>query len=143
MKALLAKYRAMPEKVRMVVTAIFGASLGLITYEIIYYLQPFEPRATISWVVSFTLGVARQHALHRWLTFNERASPYWRSLRRAYVMYSGSMVVGAVLDWVLVEQFGVHHRLAWFCCLMTTATISLVFLKHFVFHEDTPQETHP
>lgn len=141
MRRLLELYRSMPEKVRMGVTAVIGALIGLLTYEIIYFLMPLEPRATISWTLSFIVGVARQHALHRWLTFAERASSYWKSLRRAYVMYSGSLVVGAVLDWVLVEQFGVNHRLAWFCCLMTTATISLVFLKHFVFHEDATMES--
>jgi putative flippase GtrA len=143
----LARYRAMPETLRMVCTAVIGALIGLLTYEIIYWCigwsAALEPRATISWTLAFTLGVARQHGLHRWLTFSEQGSPYWPSLRRAYAMYSGSMVFGAALDWGLTEQLGVHHRLAWFFCLISTATISLVFLKRFVFVAAEPEPAAP
>lgn len=120
----MARYHALPEKVRMVLTAILGALTGLVTYEILYALNPFEPRATSSWTVSFLIGVVRQHELHRRLTFSHDG-PYWASLRRAYVMYSGSLLFGTGLNGLLTEVFGVHHRLAWFCCLMSTATISL------------------
>jgi putative flippase GtrA len=132
---LLERYRGMPLKLRMAATAALGASLGLVIYEIIYAIVWFEPRATVSWTLGFVIGVGRQHALHRALTFGGQATPYWRSLRRAYVMYSGSMLFGAGLDWVLVERLGVHHRLAWLACLASTATISLVFLQRFVFAE--------
>jgi len=133
--SLLQRYRAMPEKVRMLSTAIIAALIGLLTYEVIYYFVRAEPRATISWVSAFLIGVARQHGLHRVLTFSERESPDWRSLRRAYLMYSSSMLFGAGPDWVLVERVHVHHRLAWFICLLSTASISLLFLKRFVFVE--------
>jgi putative flippase GtrA len=129
---LVRLYQKMPEKVRMVTTAVIGALLGLITYEIIYALNPFIPRAPTSWALAFAIGIARQHALHRWLTFTHR-TPYWQSLGRAYVMYSGSAVVGTLLDWMLTQWLGVNHRVAWLVCLMTTATISLVFLKRYVF----------
>jgi putative flippase GtrA len=129
---LVRLYQKMPEKVRMVTTAVIGALLGLITYEIIYALNPFTPRAPTSWALAFAIGIARQHALHRWLTFTHR-TPYWQSLGRAYVMYSGSAAVGTLLDWVLTQWLGINHRVAWLVCLMTTATISLVFLKRYVF----------
>lgn len=132
---LLEKYRSMPEKVRLGCTAVLGAAVGLLTYELIYFAMPLQPRATISWILAFLLGVARQHGLHRWLTFSDRASPYWSSLSRAYVMYSGAFVAGAALDWILTEQVGMHHRLAWACCLLTTMTISLGFLRSYVFAE--------
>lgn len=128
----LGRYHALPEKVRMVLTAILGALTGLVTYEILYALNPFEPRATTAWTASFLLGIARQHWLHRVLTFTHH-SPYWPSLGRAYVMYTGSLCWGIGLNWVLTQQLGVNHQLAWFCCLMSTAGISLIFLKRFVF----------
>jgi hypothetical protein len=60
-----------------------SASLATVgTYEIIYWFNPFEPRATTSWAVSFLIGVTRQHGLHRMLTFTHQ-SPYWPSLGRA------------------------------------------------------------
>lgn len=139
--SVLDRYRGMPEKARMVCTAILGAGVGLLTYELIYLVMPLTPRATISWIVAFIVGVARQHGLHRWLTFSERENSYWPSLGRAYLMYSAALVVGAVLDWVLTEEVGMHHRLAWLCCLLTTATISLVFLRKFVFADDGPTQS--
>ncbi len=136
--SLLARYRAMPEKARLGSTAVIGAFIGLLTYELVYFFMPLAPRATLSWIAAFIVGVARQHGLHRWLTYSERDSPYWVSLGRAYVMYSGALVIGASLDWTLTEKVGMHHRLAWVCCLVTTATISLFFLKRFVFVEKRP-----
>jgi len=122
----------MPEKVRMLVTAVIGAVIGLITYEIIYALNPIQPRATTSWALAFCIGIARQHALHRWLTFTHE-SPYWPSLGRAYVMYSGSAAAGTLLNWGLTAGLGINHRIAWVICLFTTAAISLIFLKRYVF----------
>ena len=116
----------------MLVTAIVGAIIGLITYEIIYALNPLQPRATTSWALSFSIGIARQHALHRYLTFTHH-SPYWPSLGRAYLMYSGSATVGTLLNWGLTAGLGVNHRIAWIICLFTTACISLIFLKRYVF----------
>jgi len=119
-------------------TAALGALVGLLTYEIVYALNPLEPRAPSSWLIAFTIGVTRQYSLHRWLTFDERP-PYWPSLGRAYVMYSGSALVGTLLDWLLTGPIGLHHRLAWVICLLTTAAISLVFLKRYVFAEGRPR----
>jgi putative flippase GtrA len=122
----------MPERARMVCTALIGAAIGWLSYEIVYFLNPFEPRAPLSWVIAYTIGIARQHGLHRWLTFSSRAS-YWPSLGRAYLMYAGTAVAGTLLNGLLTGMFGLHHRLAWLLCLFTTALLSLVFLKRFVF----------
>jgi putative flippase GtrA len=111
----------MPEKARMLVTAVIGAIIGLITYEIIYALNPLQPRATTSWALAFGIGIARQHALHRWLTFTHD-SPY-----------SGSAAAGTLPNWALTAGLGVNHRIAWVICLFTTAAISLIFLKRYVF----------
>lgn len=129
---LVRLYHGMPEKARMLVTAVIGAIIGLITYEIIYALNPLQPRATTSWALAFGIGIARQHALHRWLTFTHD-SPYWPSLGRAYVMYSGSAAAGTLLNWGLTAGLGVNHHIAWVICLFTTAAISLIFLKRYVF----------
>jgi len=116
----------------MVVVAILGALTGFITYEIIYFLNPFEPKASSSWLVASVVNIARQHGLHRWLTFTHKVN-YWRSLLRAYVMYSGSILISVALNWFLVEELLINHRLAWACCLFITALISFFFLKRYVF----------
>jgi len=129
---MIRRYRAFPEPVRIVSTAFIGAALGYATYQIIYALNPLQERATTSWLLAFILNIARQHALHRSLTF-EHSGPYWPSLGRAYVMYSGSAAATTALNWRLTTIGGLNHNAAWAICMGLTATISLAFLKRFVF----------
>jgi putative flippase GtrA len=140
----LQRYHAMPESFRIVGTALIGSAIGYITYLVVYLLNPIEPRATTSWLIAFLVNVSRQHALHRLLTFGH-AGPYWPSLARAYVMYSGTALVTTALNWYLTVHHGVNHNLAWLACLALTGLISIVFLKRFVFggasRADGPRET--
>jgi putative flippase GtrA len=133
----------MSERARLIIVAIVGAAIGWLTYELVYFLNPLaaELRPTTSWLVAFTVGVARQHALHRRFTFASEA-PYWASLGRAYRHYAGVAAIGSVLDYTLTT-LGVPHRLAWLACLAVTATFGVVFLRSNVFaakHE--PHEPH-
>ncbi len=130
--AILQRYRALPERVRIVGTAFIGALVGYVTYLVIYAFNPLQPRATTSWLLAFLVNVSRQHALHRWLTF-ANPGPYWPSLARAYVMYSATAVATTTLNWYLVVHLEWNHHLAWLACLGLTGLISLAFLKRFVF----------
>ena len=130
------KYKSLSEFKRMVLTAIIGAVLGLITYEVIYFINPIIPKATSSWFIAFVIGVVRQHGLHRWLTFDEKP-PYLSSLLKAYIMYSGSLIMSTSLNWFLVESIYLNHRLAWLICISMNAVVSLFFLKKFVFSSKT------
>jgi hypothetical protein len=130
--SLVKRYRALPEIVRMVTTALIGATIGFITYRVIYALNPLHLRATSSWLMAFMVNVMRQHGLHRVLTF-KNPGPYWPTLRRAYVMYSGSAVATTVLNWYLTEKWGWDHNAAWLACTSLTGAISTVFLKRYVF----------
>jgi len=118
----------------MAFIACFGALLGLITYEIIYYFNPFSPKATLSWGLAFVIGTARQHALHRRFTFLFKTH-YWESLYRAYVLDFGVLFLSSLLNWFLTEIIHVNHRIAWGCCLLLTAFMGLLFLKPYVFKE--------
>ncbi len=135
-EASRAAWFGLPENLRMLMTAGLGAGIGYVTYELLYWLNPLEPRATIAWTVAYVISVTRQHGLHRLLTFTEPV-PYWPSLRRAYVMYSGELVTGGALQWALTERLAVHHRLAWLICLGFTATTSFFLLKRYVFAGST------
>jgi putative flippase GtrA len=53
------------QTIRMLLVAGVGVVLGFVTYEIVYVLNPFSPKATVSWTIAFVIGIARQHALHR------------------------------------------------------------------------------
>ncbi len=122
-----------PEQVRLVAVATLGASIGWLTYELIYWLNPLVGawRATSSWTPAFAIGVARQHALHRWLTFRT-TDAYWPSLGRAYRYYALIAATGAGLNYTLT-MLGVPHRIAWLACLAVTATCGLLFLRKHVF----------
>ena len=134
-RRLVDHYHRMPEKVRLSVTAVIGAGLSLVTYEIIFFLNPMAPKATTSWALSFIVNIARQHALHRWLSFTH-PTRYWPSLFRAYVMYSGTAVATTFLNYWLTTSLALNHRLVWLLCMLTTALISLLLLKRYVFRHD-------
>lgn len=129
---MLLNFYKQSELVRMLLIAVLGAVLSFATYEVVFYLNPYSPKATISWVLAFLIGVARQHALHRYYTFRHKES-YVRSLYRAYVVDIGALLFSSGLNWFLSEVLGMNHRLVWLICLSSTAIISLVFLKKYIF----------
>lgn len=129
------------ELVRVCITAAIGTVLAWITYEIIYFVNWTEPRATTSWTLAFAIGVLRQHHLHRTLSFPEVEVPYGTSLRRD--AFAGILVAtaGTVLNYVLTERAGLHHRQAWVACLAGVATLEYALLKLFVFRGRRSKET--
>ena len=121
------------ELVRIGVTAAIGTVLAWITYEIIYYVNWFEPKATTSWTMAFVIGVFRQHHLHRTLSFPQIDVSYGTSLKRDALASILVATAGTLLNYVLTERIGLHHRQAWGACLVGVATLEYVFLKTFVF----------
>ena len=139
-RGYLAAYRRLPYPIRLGLTAVLGASIGWGTYEVVFWLNPTEQiRATSSWAIGFVIGVARQHALHRFLTFGG-TTPYWSELGRAYAFYSISAVIGAAANYAMTVGLGWHHRLAYLGCLSITALFSLLFLKKLVFSSPQTKE---
>jgi putative flippase GtrA len=121
------------ETFRMGLIAIAGTAIGWATYELLYLMNPLtEFRATSTWLVEFAIGVLRQHALHRYLTFRAK-TPYWKTLARAYVFYILCAIMGAAFNYVLTEMAGCNYRLAWFLCALLVALMSFLFLKKRVF----------
>jgi putative flippase GtrA len=130
----LERFHRLPETVRLAAVALLGALIGLVTYQVIYWLNPLEPRAPTSWLAAFVIGVPRQYSLHRSLTFRS-AVPYAPRLARAYLLYAGIAVVTTLLNWLLVERLSVPHHLAWLACISTTGLINLFALKPLVFRD--------
>ncbi len=130
---MLSLFFKIPEKIRMILIAIIGGIIGWITYECIYWINPLHSgRASSSWLLEFIVGTARQHAMHRWLTFKHNG-PYWNSLLRAYLYYSMTACIGTGINFFLTEHLHVYHSIAWVICLCITAAISLFALKRFVY----------
>jgi putative flippase GtrA len=122
----------LPETLRLAMVALLGALIGLVTYQLIYWINPFEPRAPTSWLASFAVGVPRQYSLHRKFTFASRV-PYGPRLLRAYALYACIAALTTALNWLLVERLAVSHHLAWLACISTTGLINLFALKPLVF----------
>jgi len=135
---IISAYKKLPENTRLVLTAIIGAAIGFVTYQIIYSVNPLKPRASSSWALAFLVDVIRQHALHRWLTFDIK-SHYWRSLLRAYIMYLSAFISTTGLNWILTNKMLINHQLAWLICILVKAGISLIFLKKYVFKKEVLQ----
>lgn len=131
-RSALDVWRRWPEPVRIAGTAVLGAMIGMITYAIIYYFNPLSPRGPSSWLLAFLIDVPRQHFLHRWLTFND-ASAYWPSLARAFVLYAAIAVLTTALDWWMIVDAGLDHRLGWLVCTLATGAVNLFVLKRFVY----------
>ncbi|WP_298418326.1 GtrA family protein [uncultured Kordia sp.] len=129
---MIFRFYKQSESVRMLCIAILGVIFGFITYEMIYFINPFSPNATISWMFAFVVGIARQHALHRHFTFQHKTS-YFKSLYRAYVVDISALLFSTGFNWFLSEILNINHRIVWVCCLLSTALISLVFLKKYIF----------
>jgi putative flippase GtrA len=131
-RAWLQQFHRLPEKARLAIVALLGALIGLVTYQVIYWVNPFHPRAPTSWLVSFAIGVPRQYSLHRTFTFRS-GLPYAPRLARAYVLYACIAAVTTSLNWLLVERFAVPHHVAWLACISTTGLINFFALKPVVF----------
>ncbi|GIX06598.1 MAG: hypothetical protein KatS3mg115_1001 [Candidatus Poribacteria bacterium] len=128
------RFQGASEPVRIAVVSSLGTGLGWLTYELIYWLNPLPEvwRATSSWLVAFVLGVVRQHALHRWLTFSHE-TPYWESLGRAYLFYASLATLGATLNGYLILTLGWHHRWAYLASVLATGVLTLTLMKRLVF----------
>ena len=120
---------------RVAIAAAIGTVLAWLTYELIFYLNPFEPRATSSWTVAFVIGVFRQHHLHRTLSFPGTVRSYSGSLRRVSAMALLVLVIGTSLNYWFVQSLQIHHRVAWAGCLVSVAALEYALMKFFVFFD--------
>lgn len=121
------------EPERVAIAAAIGTVLAWLTYELIYYLNPFEPRATSSWTVAFIIGVFRQHHLHRTLSFPGTIRSYSGSLWRVCAMALLVLVIGTSLNYWFVQYLQFNHRAAWAGCLISVAALEYALMKIFVF----------
>ena len=128
-----------PELARVGVVALIGTVLSWVTYEVVYFLNPFEPRATTSWAVSFTIGVFRQHHLHRKLTFPHTGVPYCSSLKRDIVASLIVIILSTALNFALTEVGKVNYRVAWAICLVSVAAVDYTLIKLYVFRRLTSE----
>lgn len=129
----VASFRERNRRQKFIIVGVGGVAIGFVVYNIIYYLNPIEPRATTSWLLASLIGVWRQHALHRWLTFHDRKGSYAASLGMSYVAYSTSIVASTILNWILTDAFGMNHLIAWAIALGSSVAMNYTMLERFAF----------
>ena len=133
-----------PEFIRVCISAAIGTVLAWVTYELVYVLNPFEPRATSSWVISFAIGIVRQHHLHRTLSFPGTTEPYKQTLSRDVVASVAVFLASTILNFFLTEMAQINHRIAWGICLSGVAAFDFILMKFFVFRvRGRPLSTKP
>merc|ERR1711916_239771 len=113
-------------------TALFFALYTLIET---YYPAGWEYKTTVAWVVSYTLSIGWQHALHQAIVFGPPppGTSYWGSLAKTYVVYSASLVISSILNFVLVESLGVSSTFAFVFGLAVTGVVNYVASKTWAF----------
>lgn len=121
------------EIVRVGIAAAIGTLLAWLTYELVFFLNPLEPRGTTSWAVAFLIGIFRQHHIHRVLSFPNSRLRYSGSLSREAVASFVILFVVAGLNFLLTQRHGFHHRLAWGLCLISVAALEYGLMKFFIF----------
>lgn len=126
---------ARSEVERAILVAIIGAALSFITYEIVFWINPFEPQATISWVVSFGIGAIRQHHLHRWISFPDSKARYRLSLSRFFFVSILIASISTASNWLLTQTLDVHHRAAWLICITLVGVLNYLAMKLYIFRD--------
>lgn len=135
MNRVVAWVRRQDEVWRVGIVAAIGTVASYITYEVVFFVNTLEPRATTSWAMSFVIGVFRQHHLHRHLSFPKTTARYEITLQRDWLASSIVLIFGVGLNYFLVEGLSLHHRIAWGICVVTAAGIEYGLLKFFVFRK--------
>ena len=133
MNRLLAWIRARDEIVRVAFVAAIGTVLAWITYELVFWANPLEPRAASSWFMAFVIGIFRQHHLHRTISFPDTDGSYAASLRRDVVASIGILSLSTLLNYLVTEVAGLHHRAGWVACVAFVAGFEYLVMKLFVF----------
>ena len=125
--------RRLPQTTRIALVAVCGLPLAWVTYEILYLVNPLAPRATTTWIAAYALGVARQHFLHRAISFHDRAIQYRTSLLKAYATSIVLGIVSTFANWEMTEGLGINHQVTWAICILGVGLADYMTMKLFVF----------
>lgn len=142
MKRFVAWIHTQHEVLRVGIVAAIGTIASYVTYEVVFFFNDIEPRATTSWTISFVIGVFRQHHLHRYLSFPKTTARYEVTLKRGWFASFLVLVVSVALNYYLTEILSMHHRVAWGACLLSAAGFEYGLLKYFVFRKSKQRRSH-
>ena len=128
------------EKTRFLIIGSLGTILAWLIYSIIHHIMPFEPRATLSWILSYFVAIAQQHSLHRRFTFFTTHEPFLPELLRAYFAYSIGFIVSTISHFSLTSINNTNHHVSWIISTIISVICNFIMLKFYVFHGTTEGE---
>mmetsp|Transcript_15459 Transcript_15459/g.21555 ORF Transcript_15459/g.21555 Transcript_15459/m.21555 type:complete len:135 (+) Transcript_15459:57-461(+) len=115
------------------ISGTIGTWLFYFFYEIVHYLVWWEPyKATFCWLFSYLVSIIWQMELHARIVFKTPITNYWKSLAQVYSAYAVSIGLSTVIDSVLVYQFGLDHRVAWFATLAITGVLNYYLVSNIM-----------
>ena len=92
-------------------------------------MEAADEAFTVSYLLSYVISLAWQHALHRLLVFSQQ--PYCLSLLHTYLSYSVSLAGMAAIGFLLIQQLQLPPRLVAAITLPCSA-IANYYLLHII-----------
>ena len=131
--------------IRFNAAGLINGPFFLLVYELFYYLDLHEfYRAPIAWALAYVVGSIEAHFVHYKFTFTSQRS-YLPSLWRTLLVYGTALVLSTYSDHMLVNEYELHHRLAWFINASFFGIFNFMALRFFAFMDvdPPPQEPQP
>jgi putative flippase GtrA len=124
---------------KFVIVGVLGNIVAWLIYTAIYHTLTVEQyKPTISWIISYHLGVIIQHFFHRRTTFSEVLVPYLPSLIKTYLSYLIVFVISLVANFLFNEHFHLYHHLSILLTLIIAVPFSFITLKYYAFKKSEP-----
>lgn len=117
-----------------------GTALFMLLYAgmLAVYPPAWPSPSTVVWAGSYSASIFIQHALHRFIVFGA-GDPYWPSLVKTLAIYSLSLVLSTVLNYVLSEALHVSASLAFGAGLASTGVLNYYASKAWAFQRPAPK----
>jgi hypothetical protein len=135
MKILTMRYKELStnvrEKILFLLSSFLGTLLFLILFESFYFLTSTEVGGSdsafmISYLLSYIISIAWQHALHRLLIFS--SASYCMSLLNTYFAYSVSLSAVTMFGTILINMFDVQPRIVAMISMPLSAFLNFYLL---------------
>jgi putative flippase GtrA len=119
------------EALRFQISGLIGSILFFIMYEILFMMvQQHKHGSVISWLVAYMASIWWQFELHRWIVYGkDRIRDYWAALRTTFAVYSISLVISTILNYVLTSILVLHFRTAWIITMIVIGVFNYFMMR--------------
>lgn len=127
------------EMIKFFISGFIGTVIFYLLYETFhsYLFVEMENNSTVSWVVSYMLSIWIQYELHSRIVFNSRnekvnSKPYHIRLLMTYAVYSFSMVLSTIVNYVCNVYLHIDHRIVWLLSVASTGIVNYFGVKSYM-----------